>query len=134
MTTLASRQRRAERNYVDTGTAKRPTGGYVYDPAANGGTGGDVQATADLFTSPCKVQARNLVARESEVGGRTAVYVRTELHLPASTAPLEVGDLFEFTVTDALSLVTAGQRVRVTGPVTGSLKTARRYEVEEVLT
>lgn len=123
----------AERLMVDEGQASRPTGGLVFDPAANGGTGGDVEETSPLFSSRCKVQTRNLVARESEVGGRTSVSVRTELHLPAATDPLAVGDVFELTAVSDLSLSVVGQRLRVVGPVSGSLKTARRYEVEEVV-
>lgn len=112
---------------VDTGTAKRPTGDYEYVD------GVEVLATEDLFTSRCKVQTRNLVAREEQVGARTSVSVRTELHLPASTDPLQVGDLFEFTAVDPLSLAVVGQRVRIVAPVSGSLKTARRYEVTEAV-
>ena len=123
----------AESLMLDTGKALRPTGGYVYDPAANNGTGGDVLATTQVFTSRCKVQTRSIQAQDAEVGGRTAVTVRTELHLPASSAPLRVGDMWEFTAVDALSLARVGQRVRVIGPVAGTLKTAARYEVEEVV-
>lgn len=123
----------AESLMVDSGTAKRPTGGYVYDPSANDGDGGDVLATDDLFDSRCKIQTRNLVAREEEVGARTSVTVRTELHLPAGTDPLVAGDVWELTAVHALSLGVVGQRLRVIAPVAGSLKTARRYEVEEVV-
>lgn len=130
--TLAGRAA-AESLMLDTGKALRPTGGYVYDPDANNGEGGDVLATTDLFTSKGKAQTRNLVAREAEVGGRTAVSVRTELHLPADTEPLQVDDLWEWTAVHDLSLAVVGQRLRVLGPVTGSLKTARRYEVEQVV-
>lgn len=90
-------------------------------------------ATADLFASRCKVQTPAAQPSESEVGGRTAVEVRTELHLPASTAPLAVGDVWEFTAVHPLSLAIVGQRLRVTAPVAGTLKTARRYSVEEVV-
>lgn len=117
----------AESLMVDAGQASRPTGGYEYEG------GEDVLAAEDLFESPCKIQTRNLVAREAEVGGRTSVSVRTELHLPASTDPLEAGDLWEITAAHALSLSAVGQVLRVIGPVAGSLKTARRYEVEEVV-
>lgn len=125
--TVYAGRRAAEALMVDTGKALRPTGGYELVD------GEDVLATEDLFTSVCKVQTRNLVARESEVGARTSVSIRTELHLPASTEPLAAGDLWEITAVHPLSLATVGQRVRVVGPVTGSLKTARRYEVEEVV-
>ena len=129
------RQDRAEAEalMLDTGKALRPTGTTTYDPAADGGNGADVQVTVDLFTSRCKVQTRNVQARQSEVGGRTSTSVTTELHLPADSAPLLVGDLFEFTTVHPLSLSRVGQRVRVLGPVAGTLKTAARYEVEEIV-
>lgn len=120
---------------LDTGKALRPTGeGFVYDEIAQT----DVEATEPLFGTTeepvrCKVQTRQVQARESEVGGRTAVEVRMELHLPATTAPLAVGDLWEFVTVHPLSLSIVGQRVRVTAPVAGTFKTARRYEVEEVV-
>ena len=118
---------------VDAGKALRPTGGYTYDPAANGGTGGDVEATEDLFDSRCKLQARNLVTSDSEVGGRTSTTVRFELHLPADTDPLTRGDIWELTALSSLSLLSVGQRFRVQGPAGKSLATARRYEVEVVV-
>lgn len=82
------------------------------------------------FSSRCKIQARNVQPQESEVGGRTAVTVRTELHLPVDTPPLHVGDVWEITTTHPLSLSVVGEKYRVTAPVDGTLKTARRYEVE----
>ena len=123
----------AEALMVDTGTALRPTGGYVYDPNANGGTGGEVLATETLFSGPCKVQTRTLQAQAAEVGGRTAVTVRMELHLPADSPALTTGDLWEFTAVHPLSLARVGQQVRVVAPVAGTFKTAARYEVEEVV-
>lgn len=77
----------AESQMLDTGTALRPTGGWTVV------NGVEVQATTTVFASRCKVQTRAIQAQESQVGGRTAVEVRTELHLPADTAPLKVGDL-----------------------------------------
>ena len=124
---LPEMRAQAESLMLDTGKALRPTGGYEYVD------GEDVLATDDLFTSRCKIQTRTIQARESEVGGRTAVTVRTELHLPADTPPMVAGDLWEFTAVDPLSLATVGQRVRVLAPVAGTLKTARRYEVEQVV-
>lgn len=127
--TLAGR-RAAESLMLDMGKALRPTGGTTYDPV----TQTEVEATGELFGPVrCKVQARNLQPRESEVGGRTSVSVRTELHLPADSPPLRVGDLWEFVSVHPLSLAVVGQRLRVLAPVAGTLKTAARYEVEEVL-
>jgi hypothetical protein len=111
---------------VDAGTAKRPTGGYAYSDGA------ETLATTDLFTSPCKIQSAGLQGRDVEVGGRTSVVVPTELHLPASTAPLTVGDVFTVTTPHSLSIVPAGTTYRVTGPAGKTFATARRYEVEEV--
>lgn len=125
----AAGRRAAESMMVDSGRALRPTGGMVYDEEQDK----DVEAADALFDSRCKIQTRSLVARESEVGGRTSVSVRTELHLPADTTPLAAGDLWEITATHSMSLSVVGQQLRVTAPVSGSLKTARRYEVEEVV-
>lgn len=124
---LPEMRRMAESLMLDAGRSLRPTGGWeVVD-------GVEVQAADLLFASSCKIQTRQVRPREVEVGGRTAVEVRIELHLPVSTAPLEVGDLWEITTVHALSLAATGTRYRVTAPVDGSLKTARRYAVERVV-
>lgn len=124
--TLAGR-RAAESLMLDHGTAKRPNDGkWSYNPVS----GNEEQATTDLFTSRCKVASRALVAREVEVGGRTATSVRLELHLPADTDPLEVGDLFTVTEVAPTSLSQVGRTYRVTGLADGTFRTAARYEVE----
>lgn len=130
---LMAGRSRAESLMLDHGTALHPTGGKTYDPDADNGNGADVDTYDELFASRCKIQSRNVEPRSSEVGGRTAVEVRTELHLPASTPALEVGDVWEITEAHPLSFSEVGQRLRVTAPVAGSLKTARRYVVEEVV-
>lgn len=130
--TLAGR-RRAESLMVDTGRGIRPdnTGesAFVYDETLQE----EVEQGADLFSSRCKVQARALQPREVEVGSRTAASVRTELHLPADSPPLRVGDLWVIETAHPLSLSRPGQRLRVVGPVAGTFKTAARYQVEEVV-
>lgn len=114
----------------DTGTAKRPSG-TAYDATPS------VQAVVPtydvLFASPCKIQARNVAALTQEVGGRTATTVRLELHLPADTAPLTTGDVWEMTAVSDFSTAVVGRRYRVTAPVEKTFPTARRYEVEEVV-
>ncbi len=117
----------AESLMLDAGTAKRPTGGTVYQ----GGV--DVAATTNLFDSPCKIQDSGLALHEAEVGGRTSVASRPQLHLPVSTDPLTVGDLFEVTSVSAFSSVPVGRVYRVLGPVEKSWPTARRYDVEAVV-
>lgn len=125
LSALPELRAQAESLMLDAGTALRPTGGWEL-------VGGEeVQATTPLFDSPCKIQARNLQAQEEQVGGRTATTIRLELHLPASTAPLNVGDLWEITTVHPLS--TARQsRYRITAPVGKTLATANRYTIEEV--
>lgn len=117
----------AEALMLDAGTAKRPNGGWVVVD------GKEVEAIDDLFDSICKIQSRSLAVQNDEVGGRTATTVRLELHLPASTAPLTVGDLFELTRLHAMSTADLNARYRVLGPVGKTWATARRYEVEEVV-
>ena len=119
----------AESLMTDAGTAKRPTGeGTVFQ----GGV--DVEDTDDLFSSPCKVQTSGLAVREVEVGGRSSTVTRTELHLPVSTDPLTAGDLFEITSVGSFSSVSVGRVFRVLGPVEKSWPTARRYDVEAIVT
>lgn len=128
VTAIPELRAHAESLMLDYGTAKRPTGQVEY-------VGGvDIDAYADLFSSPCKIQVRTIQGRESEVGGRTSVASVTELHLPANTTPLQVGDVWELTAVDPISLAKVGQRVRILAPAEGTLKTASRYPVEEVLT
>jgi hypothetical protein len=112
---------------LDNGEALRPLANkwVVVD-------GIEVPATEMLFWSRCKIQTRQVQAAESQVGGRTAVEVRMELHLPANTEPLAVGDLWEITYPHELSFAAEGDRYRVTAPVDGTLKTARRYQIERV--
>jgi len=126
---LSAGRRAAESLMLDYGRALRLTGEKVYDH--------DEQEYVDketpLFTSAAKIQTRALATRVEEVGARTATTVRTELHLPADTPPLSVGDVWEVTAAHPMSLAVVGQRLRITAPVAGTLKTARRYEVEEVV-
>lgn len=125
---LAGR-RAAEALMLDAGTASRPTGETHYNP--------DLQQSVPtmdvLFPSRCKIQARDILqAQEREVGGRTAVTVRLELHLPASTPPLMVGDIWDLTETHPLSTARLTQ-YRVLAPVGKTLATASRYEIEEIV-
>lgn len=95
-------------------------------------TGSDVPAYTTRFTSKCKVQARDLAARTEEVGGRSATTVTVELHLPVSAPAVEVGDLCEITAALSDSQM-VGRVFRVVAPVAKSFATARRVDVEEVV-
>jgi hypothetical protein len=127
---LSAGQQAAESLMTDTVIVRRPTGTYTPDPV----TGSDVPVYADQFTSKCKVQARNLVSREAEAGGRTVTSVRLELHLPLSAGAVQTGDVAEITAVGALSDVQLlGRKFRITAPVAKSFATARRYEVEAIV-
>lgn len=136
LTRLPAMRVRAKALMLDAGTAKRPTGGYVYDPE----TGSDVEATDDLFGPVnCKIKPPRTVAREAEAGGRTVVTIPGELHLPADPvhpeyADLRVGDIWEMTTVSDLSLSEVGRRYRITSEADGTLVTACRYSVERTTT
>lgn len=116
----------AESLMLDYGRAERPTGEPTYVDQEY------VQGYEVLFYSKAKVQSRALAVEVEEVGERTATTVRLQLHLPADTDPLTVGDVWEVTAVHALSTAVVTARYRVTAPVGKTLATARRYEVEEI--
>lgn len=119
----------AESLMVDAGTAGRPTGGYWFNPVFQR----DELDTTPLFASPCKIQSKQVQPGAPEVGGRTATTIRVELHLPATSDPLTVGDLFTVTAAGPLSTSVVGVQWRILAPVGKSFATARRYEVERVV-
>lgn len=120
----------AEALMTDTITIRRATGATTRDPS----TGSTVPTYADVLTSKCKVQARSLQALTADAGGRTATTVRLELHLPVSAAAVQTGDVAEVTAVGALSDVQLlGRKFTIAAPVAKSFATARRYEVEEVV-
>lgn len=122
---------------LDGGKALRPTGGYEYVDGA------EVLATSPLFGDDepvrCKIKPPRTVApRDVEVGGRTAVVVPGELHLPADPehpeyAGLTVGDIWEMVTVDSSSLTQVGRQYRITGEADGSMVTACRYTIERVV-
>ena len=126
----------AEARMLDTFDIGVPSGGYTYDPAANGGTGGDVETIEPLFTTAGRVKVGGgLAAREAEAGGRTVTTVIRELHIPVDSDAVPVGAVAVCTAVDPTSDPTLlGARLRLSGPAPGSQTTARRLQVEEILT
>ena len=94
-----------------------------------------------LFESRAKLQVRTMQPRAEEVGGRTATTIRMELHLPAAPPTgvdlavyaLQEGDLWCFTEVHPLSMTELGSVWKVLSPVGKTFATARRYEVERVV-
>ena len=129
---LPELRQQAESLMTDTCVVRRvdPDAEPVQDPD----TGTEAPAYADQFTSKCKVQHRTLVVRDEEAGGRTASTVRLELHLPVGAPAVQTGDVAEITAVGALSdMHLLGRKFTIAAPVAKSFATARRYEVEEVV-
>lgn len=120
----------AEARMVDTWAIGADLG-WTYD--AN--TDADVQTVTALFTTPGRLKVSGNVVRDAEVGGRTAVETRRELHIPVTSAAAPANAVAQCTAIHATSDPTLlGTIVRLAGPAPGSQTTARRLEVTEVLT
>lgn len=115
---------------VDTWTVSEDVG-WTYDP----GAGTDMQTVTPLFTTQGRLKVSGNVARDSEVGGRTSVETRRELHIPVTSPAAPANAVAQCTAIHATSDPTLlGTIVRLAGPAPGSQTTARRLEVTEVLT
>lgn len=95
----------------------------------NEASGADVPLFAAVFSSRCKVQARQLQASEKDAGGREATLVRLEVHLPVSAGAVQVDDRLTITAS-TYDAQLVGRVFRVLAPVGKSFATARRVEVE----
>jgi len=110
-----------------------PTGnGYIYDEFLDE----DVEAFEVLFESKGRVKASaGLAARSAEGGGRTIVTTNRELHIPADSPDVPAGAYAVVKRVDPTSDPTLiHARLTIAGPSPGSQTTARRLQVEEVLT
>lgn len=127
---LLAGRRDAESRMLDTFDIKLSLG-VQYDPEQDE----DVETFEDLFTTRGRVKTPQGVAtRESEVGGRTAVEIARELHIPVTAPAVPAGAVAFCTAVDPTSDPTlAGARLRLAGPAPGSQTTARRLEVTEVI-
>jgi hypothetical protein len=104
--------------------------GWTFDPDL----GEDVQAVTPLFTTAGRLKVPGNVVLESDVGERSVVSTRRELHIPVGSQAVPIGAVAQCTAIDATSDPTLlGTIVRVSGPAPGSQTTARRLQVEEVL-
>jgi hypothetical protein len=126
---LAEMRAHAESLMLDSGTAYRPTGETTYDS----GEQASAPEVVPLFSSPCKIQSRVAESVEEQVGERTATTIRVILHLPAATLPLQVDDEWHMSAVDPVSSVPTTRRYRIRAPFEKTLATARRYDVEEVV-
>jgi hypothetical protein len=125
------RQRALER-MLDTFDIKVESAKPEYDPVTK--TTGP--GYTFLFSTPGRVKVGGgLAAQEAELGGRTSVTVRRELHIPVDSAAIPANAVAVCTaVADTSDPTLLGAILRLAGPAPGSQTTARRLEVSEVLT
>lgn len=117
----------AESRMVDTWTIGADLGYELID-------GVEVQQVTPLFTTKARLRERGNVVQETQVGERTAIETRRELHIPWNSPAAPVNAVAQCTEVDATSDPTLlGTIVRLSGPAPGSQQTARRLQVVEVL-
>lgn len=126
--TLMGGREAAEALMVDACTIKRRSG-QTSNP-----TTGDVTDTyaAAHYTGKCKVQSREVEVATPEAGEQTVNTLTLRVDVPMSATGITAGDVV--TITAAVydpDLV--NRSFRVVAPFHGSLKTARRLPVEEVV-
>jgi len=131
--TLPRLRAEAEARMVDTWSIGADVG-WTYDPAADGGNGADVQTVTPLFTTQARLTERGMAVSDEEVGGRTSVVTRRELHIPWNSPEAPVDAVAQCTAIHSSTDPTLlGTIVRLRGSAPMSQKTARRLEVVEVL-
>lgn len=101
----------------------------------NEDTGAEERTFVVAFTTPGRVKTvSTTVPHESQVGGRTSVEVRRELHIPVTSPATEVGMVARCIAVDATSDPSLlGAELTLAGPAPGSQTTARRLAVVEVI-
>lgn len=130
--TLARGREAATARMLDTVELGYPTGGTRYDHAAQA----EVETYEPLLTTRCRVRVRGALGEsETEVGGRVAAEIVSELDIPWDSPPVPAGTVGVITAVDQTSDPTLlHTRLRVEGAAPGSQTTARRLRVSEVLT
>lgn len=117
----------AEALMTDSLSLVRPTGEFVRD-----GDGNTVPETVAVWSGPGKVQSQQSYPSQPEVGGGTVTLAVFEVHIPvdAVVSP-RVDDVFVVDASRDQALT--GSRFRVRVDPSKTWRTARRYNVEEVV-
>lgn len=124
----------AESRMLDTWTIGADLG-WEFDPDADEGRGADVQTVTPLFTTKGRMTEKGTVAIDTQVGERTAVEIRRQLHIPWNSPVAPTNAVAQCIAIDSTTDPTLlGTIVRLAGPAPASQKTARRLEVVEILT
>ena len=128
---LPELRREAEARMLDTAEIRRKTGNMTQDPD----TGSETPEYAAAFTTACRVSAgRGLAVRDAEVGGRTIAEATRELHIPVDSPEVLPDDIAVITAVHATSDPTLlNATLTFAGAAPGSQTTARRLQVDEVL-
>lgn len=101
------------------------TGSRTWDE----GTGEWVYLPVEVYADVCRVKAPNVGGRKANAGDQLLIVASPELHLPADTEGVEVGD--DVVVTSCRSRpALVGRKFKVKEPVDGAQVTALRYRVE----
>lgn len=130
--TTATRQGAAlaEARMLDTFSVRTPTG-RTY----NAVTGVEEDGYTELLVTRGRVKVPGgLGVAEAQTGGRTAVTVAWELHVPTSTPLIPPGAVAVCTaVHPSTDPTLLGAVLHLAGPIPGSQTTARRLHVTEVV-
>lgn len=118
----------AEARMVDTWAIGADVGWEFVD-------GVEVRTVTPLFTTKGRMTTKGTVALDTQVGERTAVEIRRELHIPWNSPAAPTNAVAQcVAIDDSTDPSLLGAIVRLAGPAPASQKTARRLEVVEVLT
>ena len=131
-------RRAAESRMLTTADIQFETGTSDPDPV----TGSTTPTHETAFTTKCRLSiGRGLAVREVEAGGRTVAEVVRELHIPVGSPDPWADARAANGVTALVTAVDAsddpsmlGARLVLSGPAPGSQTTARRLQVEQVVT
>lgn len=122
-------RRLAESLMLDTCDVHSPVSGAVFDEGTGLYSGG---VGALLYSGKCKRVAAKRFEKQASSGGREYVDSRDELHLPMSAPRVTAGCLATLTAAP-LDPNAVGQKMYVSGPASGTLTTAQRLRVTEVV-
>lgn len=123
-------RRQAESLMIDTVEIRGPASGSTFDESTGRLTGGAPGAV--LYSGPAKRVAAKRFEKQAASGGREYVDTRNELHLPMDAPRITAGAIATLLAAPK-DPHAVGQRLYVAGPASGSLTTAQRLNVTEVV-
>lgn len=114
---------------VDACTLAHPGAAATFDPVTGAYT--DTAGTV-FYTGPCEVKFSDALSTQSpEVGGQELAITRLTLKVPVTAGDVRVDDIA--TMVAAVDADLVGRSFRVIASFAGAFITARRCQVEEVI-